>query len=157
MERPRFDIASTLFNTIYLRGTEQATLAHVAQVIGGKVKYNIEAGIFTNSCALRLSYVLNYSGILIPFASGKTSSGSDGKWYIPRVKDLVRFLEDSFGAPDQTLLNPSPDKVKEKGILVFEVNGWSDASGHATLWGGAACSDSCYFGKASKTHLWTLK
>ncbi|WP_281257537.1 T6SS effector amidase Tae4 family protein [Mixta gaviniae] len=43
------------------------------------------------------------------------------------------------------------------GILIFIVDSWSDASGHATLWNGSLCSDHCYFPQASKAALWVLK
>ncbi|WP_275556011.1 T6SS effector amidase Tae4 family protein [Mixta sp. Marseille-Q2659] len=36
------------------------------------------------------------------------------------------------------------------GILIFTVNSWSDASGHATLWNGYTCSDHCYFPLANR-------
>ncbi|WP_226702028.1 T6SS effector amidase Tae4 family protein [Microbulbifer elongatus] len=45
----------------------------------------------------------------------------------------------------------------KKGILVFEVDQWSDASGHATVWNGNACSDKCYFPISKKAYLWELK
>lgn len=32
-----------------------------------------------------------------------------------------------------------------KGILVFSVTGWGDATGHVTLWNGSDCGDHCYF------------
>ena len=76
----------------------------VGNKIGGKVKQNIDLGIkeptlgFTNACALRISYSLNYSGVIVNRGIWKTVSGSDKKWYIYRVRDLVKFLTQSFGA-----------------------------------------------------------
>ncbi|MCP3849934.1 MAG: hypothetical protein GY694_06815 [Gammaproteobacteria bacterium] len=46
---------------------------------------------------------------------------------------------------------------KHKGFLVFEVDQWRDATGHATIWDGAHCSDKCYFPIAQKAYLWILK
>jgi hypothetical protein len=33
----------------------------------------------------------------------------------------------------------------KKGVVLFEVRGWDDAAGHATLWNGRQCYDHCYF------------
>jgi Type VI secretion system (T6SS), amidase effector protein 4 len=86
-------------------------------------------------------------------------SGNDGKWYIYRVKEMIRYLEDNFGEPDVTVVNePFQDKLKsKKGIIVFEVDAWNDASGHATLWDGITCADKCYFPLSKKVMLWELK
>ncbi len=69
-------------------------ITSVGDLIGGKVKQNIDLWIkepllgFTNACAIRMSYALNYSGILIKRGVWKTVSGTDKKWYIYRVRDL---------------------------------------------------------------------
>ncbi|WP_288384156.1 T6SS effector amidase Tae4 family protein [uncultured Acinetobacter sp.] len=39
----------------------------------------------------------------------------------------------------------SSQLVNKKGIIIFKVSGWGDASGHVTLWNGNDCGDSCYF------------
>ena len=66
--------------------------------------------------------------------------------------------EVQFGGPDHTFSHPSAYAlVKHKGILVFEVDGWSDASDHATIWNGVNCSDSCCFAQSKKAYLWALK
>ena len=51
----------------------------------------------------------------------------------------------------------SQELFKQRGLLVFDVRIWSDASGHVTLWNGTACSDHCYFPQASVVYLWKLK
>jgi len=122
-------------------------LDHVATTLGGKVQFNIENGIFTNACAIRMSYALNKSGITIPYAKGKTSSGENKEaWYIYNVTNLRQFLKEKFGQPET--FTPSEARTQlmgKKGIILFTVKGWSDASGHATLWGGERCADACYF------------
>jgi len=35
--------------------------------------------------------------------------------------------------------------VGKKRVILFEVSGWSDAQGHATLFNGQSCYDHCYF------------
>jgi len=66
----------------------------VGKLIGGKVDYNINTltkvqGRFENACAIRMSYVLNNSGVKIPFINGQTVSGKKGNWYIYKVKTLI--------------------------------------------------------------------
>jgi hypothetical protein len=105
-----------------------------------------------------MSYTLNYSGIPITHGAWASVSGADKRQYIYRVSDMLKFLVSTFGKPDRTLKNPKPaDFSKDKGILVFSVPGWSDASGHATLWNGNSCSDHCYFPVATEASIWLLK
>ncbi|MGO2155019.1 MAG: type VI secretion system amidase effector protein Tae4 [Serratia proteamaculans] len=150
MNRPSFQQAWQRFNEINL------DIVEVGKKIGGNVGVNIELGIndplqgFTNACAIRMSYTLNYSGFKVERGSWKTVSGKDKNWYIYRVRDVINFLSYKFSKPDRTIKN-------NRGILVFTVPGWNDASGHATLWNGTICSDHCYFPKASEASIWLLK
>ena len=68
------------------------------------------------------------------------------------------YLTKIFGKPDFAYAAPTMEKLlTHKGIIIFEVEGWGDASGHATIWDGLRCSDKCYFDKAKKVHLWSLE
>ncbi|EMQ4855113.1 type VI secretion system amidase effector protein Tae4 [Morganella morganii] len=153
MNRPDFFSMWSNFSKI------NVSVKEVGSKIGGKVQYNIDKGIFENACAIRMSYALNYSGTNVNRSSRwATSSGNDKKWYIYKVVDLISFLEHTFGKPDITIksgVNMNAFKNK-KGIIVFNV-GWRDATGHATLWNGTDCSDSCYFQQAGEAMLWELK
>lgn len=134
--------------------------------IGGKVKLNYDIGVFTNACATRISRALNLSGTQheIPYytavgPSGKVeaqvSSGQQKKWYIFRVKILIKYLSEKYGEPKQH--TPAEYKAKlsgKKGIIVFEVSGWSDATGHADLWDGKKCVGSDYGGQSSRVLFW---
>lgn len=152
MPRPRFSDALLAFNTI--RG--DGSLDHVARTLGGKVQYNIEHKFFENACAIRMSYVLNKTGTPIGTFAGNTVSGADGARYIFRVSELQTFLEQKLGPPDMEMSPPDLASFAGKqGILVFKVD-WANASGHATLWNGADCSDHCYFQEAGKARLWSL-
>jgi len=150
-------------NFIYIYG--DGGVSGVGEKIGGKVGENIELGKkdpkmgFTNACAIRMSYCLNHSGVhVIGNHTWKTVSGADSKLYIYRLRDLRDFLKHSFGKPDKVIKNPKPaDFAGLKGILIFNVQGWNDASGHATLWDGNTCSDHCFFPVASEASLWQLK
>ena len=113
--------------------------------IGGKVKYNIDAGIFTNTCAIRMSYCFNYGGYEFKQNEyGTTSSGGDGKFYIFRVRDFKSFLEDKYSKNKYTC----KDKSKldgTKGVIVFEDCTFSDATGHLDLFNGREVEGHAYF------------
>jgi len=105
------------------------------QHAGGHQAMN--ASTFVNSCSLRMCYALNRSGVPIPYAPGRVSD-ADHMWGIPRLTDLQPFLIQSFGQPQHY----SPDSWRGQlagrtGIVMFQVNIWSDASGHAELWNGS--------------------
>jgi hypothetical protein len=102
---------------------------------------------------------LNYSGHKVDYIPPNLNvSGSDGNWYIYRIKELIKYLGSKFGDPDIVVENEPYQKSfsNKKGIIVFEVDAWSDASGHANLWDGVTCSDKCYFPLSKKVMLWEL-
>ena len=134
--------------------------------IGGKVKLNYDIGVFKNACATRVSKALNFSPGLhdIPYFKTKNSDGNDivqvssgGKkyWYIYRVKALIAYLSKFYGSPKIV----SPGKYKQtlkgkKGIIIFEIKGWSDATGHADLWDGSKVVRDDYGSKAHNILFW---
>ncbi len=68
-------------------------VSDVGKLIGGKVDYNINTltkvqGRFENACAIRMSYVLNNTGLKVPYISGLTVSGGNGNWYIYKVTSV---------------------------------------------------------------------
>lgn len=94
-----------------------------------------------NSCCIRMSKALNYSGVALPKApsSGGTIKGSDGYNYWIRVNDMKKYLSEKFGNRDIEAIGGlnAVDQFKgKKGIIVFDVTGWGNASGHFTLWDG---------------------
>ena len=128
-------------------------------MVGGNVAKNINnpdpAQRWENTCAVRMSYILNYSGLLIPRAMGQTVSGADQRWYYFRVRQLIAFLRQQWGQPDSVMKYPPPgggDLAGKNGVILFEVSGWSDAAGHATLWNGTTCYDHCYFNEPGATY-----
>ncbi|MGH1516445.1 T6SS effector amidase Tae4 family protein [Chryseobacterium sp. JK1] len=116
--------------------------------------------VWENTCAFRMSKGLNYSGFKLPFdnskykakrAKGGVHKGDDKLNYWYRVKELGKYLEEHLGKPefDETLKKAELGGVKEglskekwdklhkmKGIVMFQVSGWENASGHFTLWDG---------------------
>lgn len=70
--RPAFNVVRSNFNKI------NVSVAEVGKIIREKVQANIDAGTFTNACAIRMSYTLNYSGIhIIRNTTWRTLSGAD--------------------------------------------------------------------------------
>lgn len=111
--------------------------------IGGGLPelYSNNPNSWENSCAIRMSRALNYSGMKLKHAPSKGGNikGDDGFNYWIRVKDLQKYLVD-------TLPKPNVDKAgaigvvnefkNKRGIVVFDVSGWGNATGHFTLWDG---------------------
>ncbi len=92
--RPSFLSMWSNFLNIYGDGK----VSSVGTKIGGKVGENIALGAkaphlgFTNACAIRMSYALNFSGVPVTRGPWDTVSGGDNKWYIYRLRDLLEFL-----------------------------------------------------------------
>jgi len=136
------------------------------QKIGGRFKGLYLNPGYQNTCAVRMSYALNRSGLKLAAAPspGGSIPGADGYQYWIRVSDLKQHLAKRFrGADEELQLSPISasligendaisrqfkERVKtaqawldtklarRNGIVVFEVSGWGDASGHFTLWNG---------------------
>lgn len=134
--------------------------------IGGKVKLNYDIGVFNNACATRISKALNFSGEKhkIPFFKTQglngndivqVSSGGKKNWYIYRVKILKQYLSERYRQPKS--ISPTNYKRElsgKKGIIMFVVTGWSDATGHADLWDGKKVVGSDYAEKANQIFFW---
>lgn len=165
MSRPSFNAAWAASQRIY---DPANTGAKVAKLIGGNVEKNIgnphAAQRWDNTCAVRMSYILSQAGMVIPAVRGETVSGADGRKYFFRVRDLIGFLKRRWGDAEVV---PYPAAgggplVGKKGVILFEVSGWSDAQGHATLFDGRSCYDHCYFNeptakyRTDRAHFWSL-
>jgi len=133
--------------------------AKVAKIIGGYVEKNINnpdpKQKWGNTCAVRMSYILNQSGLIIPSIPGQTVSGADKRQYFFRVDNLITFLKQRWGQPEIVKYPPSGggSLIGKKGLILFEISGWSDARGHATLFNGSICYDHCYFNEPSVNYL----
>lgn len=165
MTRPSFAHAWAAAQRIY----DPANSAEkVARTIGGNVAENINSRDpkrrWINTCAVRLSYILNHSGMPIPRIPGQTVSGADKRWYFYRVKNLIAFLEQRLGKAEVVSYPPGNGGplAGKKGLILFEISGWSDAQGHATLFDGSACYDHCYFNelganyRTERANFWSL-
>ncbi|MBP1126289.1 MULTISPECIES: type VI secretion system amidase effector protein Tae4 [Pseudomonas] len=165
MSKPFFAAAWAASQQIY---DPMNSGGRVASVVGGYVEKNINnpdpSQKWSNTCAVRMSYILNYSGVIVPKIQGQTVSGGDQRQYFFRVKNLIDFLRQQWGKPDVVKYPPSGGGALagKKGLILFEVSGWADAQGHATLFDGNICYDHCYFNEpgvnyhTDKANFWSL-
>jgi len=136
----------------------------VKSSIGGK----INADWITNTCAIRLSRALNYSGVHIPthYEGLSVLSGADAMWYAFRMRELKKWLEATFGEPDFVKVQPAGGHITRQsfavmhGIVAFDIE-FDDASGHLDLWDGSSYIHQStdprdYFEMATKVGLWKL-
>ncbi|WP_313625466.1 T6SS effector amidase Tae4 family protein [Achromobacter sp.] len=111
-----------------------------------------------------MSFILNHSGTRVPKILKQTVTGGDGLQYFFRVPDVIAFLTRSWGKAEIVKYPPTGggSLAGKKGLILFEVSGWNNALGHATLFNGSACYDACYFNEPSATyrtdraHFWSL-
>ncbi len=68
---------------------------------------------------------------------------------------LVKHLTSKYEMPEKFSPLEYKSKLKgRRGIIVFEVRGWLDATGHADLWDGSKCLSKSYGGMANKILFW---
>ncbi len=121
-----------------------------------------------NTCTIRLSRCLNYSGVKVPrgFPGLATADGADHLHYAFRVREMRGWLNATCGPPALDRTGGPPISrapfLKRKGIIGFEVP-FSDATGHFDLWDGATFYDEVYgmshpghdfFDMATRVSLW---
>lgn len=134
----------------------------VKRMIGGSV----DVGWITNTCVVRVSRAFNLAGHPIPKSAHDeilTVSGRDGAQYALRVKEFRKYLTRRYGPPTVSHRYPDgeggdvPDDFRDKrGVICFEVTGWSDATGHFDLWDGGAARHAAYFNRAAEVLLWEV-
>ncbi|MCX4246496.1 type VI secretion system amidase effector protein Tae4 [Paraliomyxa miuraensis] len=126
-----------------------------AAAVKAKIGGNVNMGWVTNTCVIRVSYCFNKAGDPIPgtYPGLTTARGGDGMRYAFRVSEFKPFLEHKYKAPDVSGTNRGAVDGR-RGIIMFDVQGWSDATGHFDLWDGSFCAGSEYFDKASHVYLW---
>ncbi len=146
--------------------------------LGGTIA-TFYSGPETNTCAVRLSKALNYSGVVIPYISNKTFVGSDGKYYFKAAYELNIWMRKTFGTNPATSTTPLninhfqisgsqagvhgsnlPSLLKgKKGIYSIYSSDFSWASGHADmLYPNSKCANNCHFGDAPiyRLDVWIL-
>ena len=92
MGKPNFTDSWVASQQIY---SPSDSAKKVAEMVGGRVADHIndKQNPWKNTCAVRMSYILNKSGLMIPSDPAKTKKGKDGMNYFFRVKDLISFLK----------------------------------------------------------------
>lgn len=137
--------------------------AVVKKDIGGEVN----DAMIVNTCTVRMSRGLNYSGAPIPahFQGLATVAGADRKRYAFRVAEMRKWLPHVFGKPNFEIVkkaNTAFDQTKlasMKGIIAFDIH-FADATGHLDAWDGKKFSHeyaaSDYWDRATRITLWAL-
>lgn len=122
----------------------------VYALVGGNVAdlHTANPADYSNACALRMSRAFNYGGYpvprgtIIPGTNIYRVRGGDDKPYILRVDGVIHFIRHNWGAPDQVFQPGETAQLSGlKGVIIAEVQGWSDATGHVTLWNGSGTAD----------------
>jgi hypothetical protein len=141
MAKPSFDLMWLNFPD----HKKYPTLRDLHTYIGGALAKNITSAGFGpngNTCAARLSRALNYgnmpiSGKLTKSLGISTLTGGDGKLYIFRVRDMKKYLSNALGVSPLRITSGFENAFPaRRGLVSFDVGGWSDASGHVALWDG---------------------
>lgn len=145
LKRPRFSDLWAAYSEVGFKAAPQ-----VYELVGGRAfeLYQSDSASYANACALRMSRGFNYGGFPVP--SGTIIEtypiyrvrGGDNKVYILRVRDLIKYIEFNWGAPEHDLDPADISAISGvKGLIIVKVSGWSDASGHVTLWDGSTTGD----------------
>ncbi len=136
--------------SVYPTGTSSS----VKTKIGG----GVAGGWVTNTCVIRISHCFNKCGEPIPrgYPGLTTTFGAGGKRYAFRVTEFKTYLENKYKPADISGSQRS-DVAGKQGIIMFDVDGWSDATGHFDLWNGSECRGSDYFDNAHAVYLWTCE
>jgi hypothetical protein len=138
------------------------TADEIKAYIGG----DVDQAHYRNTCIIRVSQALNYTGHPIPPDTGwfRTKKGKDGKWYGLRVTEFWDYLLKVYGKPTvfarkgNNKVIPVSKFAGIRGIVGFRVKGFTDATGHFTLWDGAELlyggERHDYWGISTEAALW---
>jgi len=86
-----------------------------------------------------------------------TVRGRDRLNYAFRVREMRAYLQHRFGSPTIRAASDRHQAVtNHRGIIVFDVRVWSDATGHIDLWDGLNIRHCAYFEEASEVLLWEI-
>ena len=124
----------------------------VKSMIGG----GVGGAWMVNTCVVRVSYCFNKCGAPIPKGEPglSTTYGKGGARYAFRVTEFKRYLEGRYKRAD-VQGSGRGDVAGKQGVIMFDVDGWNDATGHFDLWNGSECAGSEYFAKAHAVYLWS--
>lgn len=134
----------------------------VKQEIGGRVT----SEKIKNTCAVRMSYAMNYIGIKVPpsFPGMVTVAGGDGLRYAVRSLEMREWLRHELGMPDFYVKKKANEPFDKstippmQGVIAFKIK-FTDASGHLDVWThGRFSADHIatkdYFNAATRISIW---
>ncbi len=130
-------------------------------IFAGKHNYKWIKKNIKNTCTIRLSRALNYSGDpIMKTTIMSVLLGNDNKWYGYRVREMRSYLESRYGSP--IVSDESSSAVARRsavsgkqGIIIFRVRGWEDATEHTDIWNRGTVRYKDYFTKAYQVQLWS--
>ncbi|RDU59422.1 hypothetical protein CQA44_11450 [Helicobacter sp. MIT 14-3879] len=128
-------------------------------------EFNRDSNAYINTCALQVSYALNKGGMPLEnylsrnkakrpkgFEEATILQGEDNHNYLTGVNFMIKLLQlqEVWGNADKpynpkrmqtkqeniNFYNNEFSKFDKNGVIAMIISGWSDASGHITLWGG---------------------
>lgn len=123
------------------------TLKDLHTFVGGQLARNIDVPGFGpkgNTCAVRVSRALNYAAMPLSHKTIKAHKlnpllGGDKKLYLFRVREMKTYLAHALGVtPVRVQKDFASAFAGRRGIVSFDIQGWSDASGHIALWDGSS-------------------
>ena len=121
------------------------------KVVRHRIGGNVDQDFLVNTCVIRVSAAMNGVGgaYAIPkhFDGLKTFRGGDGLQYAVSVREFTRFMHATYGKPDLAYSGAQclPANFQARGVMVWHVEGWSDANGHFSLWDGQNSLHGDYF------------
>lgn len=138
------------------------TSPQVKEMIGGKVN----SDRIKNTCAVRMSYAMNYVGIRVPksYPDMLTLPGGDGRRYAIRVSEMRGWLRHELGKPDFEVKKKVHEPFDRsaiadiQGLIAFKIH-FDDATGHLDVYTQGRFSSEYsvskdYFSLATKISLW---
>lgn len=150
------------FDTLVAHFPNTTSVVAVKRLIGGRID-DTQAppgqqwlgGADGDTCTIRMSRALNYSGAPIPsgFPGMVTVHGADHLNYAFRVQELHAWLIATYGPPDVRVPGKPASRDRllgRKGLILFDIkfgmnaDGATRALGHADLWDGTTFFDEIY-------------
>lgn len=134
MQLPSFELLAKNYDT-------DSNVTSVKKRIGGEVT---QSWLGNNTCVIRVSKALNYAGEAFRVKRGhgmEVVKGADGFWYGFRVSEFKNYLHRTFG--EAKVVKEKGKKINvndfhnKRGIIGFDVENWTDATGHFSLWDGS--------------------
>lgn len=132
-----------------------------AAAVKARIGGNVDASWIANTCTIRISRCFNAAGALIPRSHPglATVRGADNLRYAFRVREFRDFLASVYGAPAKVSTREAGGIARAEfaglvGVIVFDIKGWPDATGHVDLWDGAKCANHGYFSRSWRVSLW---